>query len=136
MTWVVDTCVVLDVYLGDPVHGKPSAELLQRLLPEGLAVCPVTTIELSPVFSGRLESQQEFLRLCGLRDDLEWTEADTRAAHQAWHRQIQQRRTHRAPKRPVADILIGAFALRHQGLVTRNTQDFLAAFPSLKMRSP
>ncbi len=34
--WVVDTCVVLDVFEHDPRFGRPSAELLQRLLRDGL----------------------------------------------------------------------------------------------------
>ena len=40
--WVVDTCVVLDVFEDDPEFGRDSAGLLEKLLPDGLAVSPVT----------------------------------------------------------------------------------------------
>ena len=32
--WVVDTCVVLDVFENDPQFGKGSAALLEKLLAE------------------------------------------------------------------------------------------------------
>jgi len=49
---------------------------------------------------------------------------------------LQQKRQRTAGKRPVADILIGAFALRHSGLLTRNGTDFRARFPGLVMAGP
>jgi predicted nucleic acid-binding protein len=36
----------------------------------------------------------------------------------------------------VADLLIGAFACRHQGLITRNPTDFRRWFSKLKLRQP
>jgi hypothetical protein len=52
MTWVVDTCVVLDVLEGDPEFGLASARLIDNLASEGLSLCPVSYIELAPAFSG------------------------------------------------------------------------------------
>ncbi|MBM3833050.1 MAG: type II toxin-antitoxin system VapC family toxin [Verrucomicrobia bacterium] len=40
------------------------------------------------------------------------------------------------PKRPLADILIGAFALRFDGLLTRNETDFRSVFSQLTIVSP
>jgi hypothetical protein len=40
------------------------------------------------------------------------------------------------PKRPIADILIGAFATRFDGLITRKTSDLRALFPDLTLRKP
>ena len=54
MTWVVDTCVVLDVLEDDPQFGRASARLLERLLREGLAISPVTMVELAAAFGGDL----------------------------------------------------------------------------------
>ncbi len=34
------------------------------------------------------------------------------------------------------DVLIGAFATRHQGLLTRNAKDFARLFPDLKVFEP
>jgi len=65
MTWVVDTCVVLDVYLGDPLHGKASAEnCFQRLLPRRPDRLPGHHRRIEPrFFPANLEQQQEFLHL-------------------------------------------------------------------------
>jgi predicted nucleic acid-binding protein len=54
----------------------------------------------------------------------------------AWHRHIRQRRAGQSPRRPVADVLIGAFACRFRGLLTRNPRDFAAAFPDLRLVAP
>lgn len=45
--WVVDTCVILDVFEDDPQFGRDSAKLLEKLLAEGLAVSPVSMVELA-----------------------------------------------------------------------------------------
>ena len=39
------------------------------------------------------------------------------------------------PKRPIADILTGAFASRFDGLLSRNPADFESNFPSLNLVS-
>jgi hypothetical protein len=52
MTRVMDTCVVIDVLEGDPEFGRPSARLLDKMAGEGLALCPVSYVELAPAFLG------------------------------------------------------------------------------------
>jgi predicted nucleic acid-binding protein len=49
---------------------------------------------------------------------------------------VQTRRSAKAGKRPVADLLIGGFALNRDGLVTRNPGDFRRWFPKLAIREP
>lgn len=134
--WVVDTCIVLDVFEHDPVFGRPSAELLQKLLPRGLAVSPVTMVELAAAFGGDLAEQKFFLEQAGVSYDEPWTAADTEQAHAAWNDYVVARRQARAGKRPVADILMGGFAMNRTGLVTRNPRDFSRWFPRLKLQEP
>jgi len=136
MTWVVDTCVVLDVLEADPEFGRASAGLLQRLLRQGLAVSPVTMVELSAAFGGDLLEQKRFLDQAGIGYGEGWTAADTEGAHSAWNSYVRSKRAGNAPKRPIADILIGAFAASRQGLVTRNAADFRRLFPKLTLRQP
>jgi len=136
MNWVVDTCVVLDVLENDPAFGRGSAELLEKHLPDGLEISPVTQVELAPAFDGDLEEQKRFLGLAGIRFRSHWTVDDTEAAHSAWQRHIQGRRTGNLPKRPLADILIGAFASNRRGLITRNARDFRNHFPGLVILEP
>ncbi len=47
-----------------------------------------------------------------------------------------RKRVGEASKRPVADVLIGAYALSKGGLITRNEDDFRALFPNLLIYNP
>ena len=136
MAWVVDTAVLIDVLEHDPEFGLRSARTLDARSGEGLVVCPITSVELSPAFEGSLALQREFLDGVGVDYGEEWTAEDTRRAHAAWYAYVQKRRTSRAPKRPIADLLIGAFASRFQGLITRNAQDFRRILPDLCLQVP
>jgi predicted nucleic acid-binding protein len=136
MTWVVDTCIVLDVLEDDPEFGLPSARLLQQRLSEGLIISPVTHIELSPAFGGDLAEQKRFLHQAGIDYTALWTVADTEAAHLAWHSHVLARRSGTIAKRPIADVLIGAFASNRRGLITRNPRDFRPTFPNLPTLEP
>lgn len=136
MSWVIDTCVILDVLEDDPDFGRASALLLERHLPEGLSVCPVTQVELAPAFAGDLTHQRRFFQQAGIDDRCGWSLADTELAHAAWHRHIVERRSGLQPKRPVADLLIGAFAMNRLGLITRNPKDFRGHFPDLTILEP
>jgi predicted nucleic acid-binding protein len=136
MTWIVDTCVVLDVFENDPQFGKGSAKLLEKLLPDGLAVSPATMIELSAAFAGDLAEQKNFLDQAGISHSEPWTTADTEAAHAAWNSYVTARRAHKISKRPVADLMIGGFAANRDGLITRNPGGFRRWFPKLTIREP
>jgi len=136
MAWVVDTCILLDVGLDDRVFAANSERILNDKLADGLVVCPVTFVELAPAFSGQLKALEEFLFQLGVDCQEGWTPTDTTGACEAWTRHIQKRRGRQATKRPIADILIGAFAQRFQGLLTRNTTDFQSAFPKLPLLAP
>jgi predicted nucleic acid-binding protein len=136
VAWVVDTCVVIDILEADSRFGKSSAEKLESLLGDGLVICPVTMVELSPAFGGDLSAQKAFLNLCGFDYGQSFLLPDIEAAHSAWNQCIVSRRSGKTAKRPVADIMIGAFAQRFQGLVTRNAIDFMPWFPLLVIVEP
>ena len=134
--WIIDTCVILDVFENDPQFGAASAKFLEKLLPDGLAVSPVTMVELSAAFDGDITEQKRFLEQAGISHADVWTAVDTEAAHRAWNAYVKARRADKVPKRPIADILIGGFAASRQGLVTRNPTYFRRWFPKLKIREP
>ncbi len=129
--WIVDTCIVLDVFENDPEFGRKSASLLEKLCGEGLCICPVTMVELSPAFQGDLSEQKKFLSLARISFSANWSVLDTETAHQAWNDYVHLRRREVTPRRPIADILIGAFASNRKGLVTRNGKDFRTWYPKL-----
>lgn len=136
MAWVVDTAVLIDVLEHDPVFGVRSARTLDAHSGDGLALCPISYVELSPAFEGNPALQEEFLDGVGVDHRHDWTGEDTRRAHEAWHVHVEARRRDRVAKRPLADLLIGAFASRFQGLITRNEKDFRRIFPELPLRVP
>jgi len=136
MAWVVDTCVLLDILEDDPEFGPASASTLDGLAEDGLTICPVTYAELAPAFDGNTSFQDEFLIGVGIDFRQDWLWEDTLRSHEAWNEFVQRRRARLIPKRPLADVLIGAFALRHQGLITRNQGDFALIFPDLSIRVP
>ena len=136
MPWVIDSCVLLDVALKDPVHGVSSALFLEAKRGEGLTVCPVSVVEIAPFFDGSAATIREFLKLMGAESGASWMEADTEAAVAGWTRYVRLKRAGEAGKRPVADMLIGAFASRHQGLITRNPDHFHPFFPQLVAVAP
>ncbi len=136
MAWIVDTCLVIDVLEDDPQFGERSAAFLDEMSVAGLALSPVSYIELAPAFLGDDSRQRDFLDKVGIQYKDNWTWADTLNAHRIWHAHILARREAGGPKRPVADMLIGAFALRFEGLLTRNIEDFTKSIPGLRVRSP
>ena len=52
MAWVIDTCLLIDVAENDPSFGVASATIIDSKRIEGLTICPVTYVELAPVFNG------------------------------------------------------------------------------------
>ena len=136
MAWVVDTCLVIDVLEDDPEFGRASALLLDSKASDGLVLCPVSYIELAPAFLGDAARQHDFLDQAGIDYSAPWDWAESQAAHKAWARFVTMRRAGQTRRRPIADVLIGAFATTRQGLLTRNAPDFAAVFPSLDIVTP
>ena len=136
MAWVVDTSVVVDLVTGDPLFEPTSTACLQTRLSDGLVISPVTFVELGPSFSGDDVAAEAFLKSSQIGTSEFWSPADTLLAHRLWHQYQVRRRQQLVVKRPVADVLIAAFAGRFQGIITRNASDFRNLLPSLKVIEP
>ena len=136
MPWVVDTCLLIDIADADPQFAVDSAVLLDARKGDNLLISPVTYAELAPVFDGDVVRQETFLFHLQVSWTEAWTRTETLSAHAAWHRYVLERRLRRIAKRPMADILIGAFAERFDGLLTRNAGDFKEVFPNLTIVAP
>lgn len=136
MPWVVDTCLLIDIADADPRFGDASSHLLAHRQSLGLIISPVSFVELAPTFDGVLDAEEEFLTNLGVGWTENWTWLDTQRASAAWSAHISRRRAAQPGKRPIADVLIGAFAQRFDGLLTRNARDFEKLFPALKIETP
>ena len=136
MSMVVDTCVILDVLERDPVFGIASAEAIDRHADDGLIISPMTYVELSPAFLGDEARERNFLFEIGIDLPPGVSDEGLSIAAAAWNRHIQRKRSGKAARRPVADVMIGALAQANDGLITRNADDFRALFPSLNIVTP
>lgn len=133
---VVDTCVLIDVADDDPDFGQRSVACIADHLDRGLVVSPITYVELAPVFDGSRQLIDEFLDGLGIDRTASFDIATRNAAFSVWARHVSERRAGHSSRRPVADVLIGAFASRHDGIITRNSKDFRALFPALPIVDP
>ena len=136
MAWVVDTCLLLDIGLDDPEFAERSESLILKMSSSGLLISPITFVELAPAFGGDMDALKTFLISLGIEFEEIWDALDTENAAIAWARNILKRRSGGGLKRPVADVLIGSFALRFEGLLTRNAKDFERLFPELCIVEP
>jgi len=136
MAWVVDTCLLLDIGLDDPEFAEGSENLVLQMSSAGVVISPVTFVELAPAFGGNMEALKNFLIGLGIDFEEIWDVSDTENAAAAWADHILKRRSGGRLKRPVADFLIGSFALRFEGRLTRNAKDFQKLFPTLSLVEP
>jgi len=136
LAWVVDTSVVLDVRLADPVFGRASSACLHDRLADGLVIPPVVFAEMAITFHGDSLQQEGWLTGMEIQFAEPWIHVDTRTSHRLWHDYILRKRGGAVPKRPLADVFVAAFALRFQGLITRNRADFASIAPTLNIVEP
>lgn len=135
--WVVDTCVIIDVLCGDGAFSAESADALDAKRDDGLIVAPMTYVELAPSFGGDVHEQDVVLAALGIAVDFCGNKKDTTLeAHKAWHEYVQRKRTGAVARRPIADVLIGAYAMQNGGLITRNEADFRSLYPNLTIFNP
>ena len=136
MTWVVDTCVILDILDGKSEFAEKSSQALQSKMDDVLVVAPISYVELSPAFNGDVRAQDEFLGHIWVQHDFRGSEAAVLSAHKAWYEHVLRKRKGEASKRPIADVMIGAYALQKGGLITRNEDDFRSLYPTLNIYNP
>lgn len=134
--WVVDTCVIIDVLSGDGAFSAKSANAIDAKRAEGLVVAPITYVELAPSFLGDVTKQDKVLFDLGIELDFAGNKDSVLAAHKAWYEHVLRKRLGEIAKRPIADILIGAYATQKGGLITRNEADFKALYPDLTIFNP
>ena len=134
--WVVDTCIIIDITSGDGEFSTKSADAIDAKRAEGLVVAPITYVELALSFRGDIAKQDSVLSGMGIEFDFAGNRQAVLAAHKAWYEHALRKRLGEAVKRPIADVLIGAYAVEKGGLITRNEADFKTLYPNLTIFNP
>lgn len=130
---LVDSNVLLDVLMGDPVWSDWSADALKRHGSESdLVINPVIYAEVSVRYA-RVEDVEDALSTGEFRrDPLPWE-----AAFLAGKSYLAYRRRGGERRSPLPDFYIGAHATVHQmRLLTRDTRRYRSYFPSVDIISP
>ena len=96
MTWVVDTCIIIDVLRGDETFSTKSAMALQAKLDDELTIAPLTYVELAPEFNGDAEAQNAFLDGMWIHRDFNGSEEDVVSVMKP----ISNRRTEMRKEKP------------------------------------
>lgn len=136
MTWVVDTCIILDILDRHAKFAETSSRALESKLDDVLTIAPISYVELAPAFNGDTAAQDAFLDGMWIQRDFNGSKDAVLLAHKAWHEHILRKRAGVVRRRPIADVLIGAYAMQRGGLITRNEDDFRALYPNLTIFNP
>ena len=134
--WVVDTCVIIDILSGDGEFASKSADAIDMKRDDGLVIAPITYVELAPSFDGDSNLQDSTLAGLGIEVEFDGNRDVIMTAYKAWHGHVRRKRAGQVAKRPIADIMIGAYAMQKGGLITRNEDDFRALFSKLTIFNP
>lgn len=141
MTVAIDTNIISSLWSGLPAFSTPARVSLQRAgQREALIIAPVVYAELAATPGWELAGVDAFLRDAGIDVDWDLDRAVWRLAALAYRGYSERRRRDRgsaAPRRMLADFVIGAHAEQMaDALLTFDRRIYRAAFPSLTIISP
>ena len=128
MIFVIDTNILLDVFLPDPVHGESSLKLLEEAYQRGsLVICDIVYGELAPQFDDKklLDASLEKM-------DINIIPTSTDTLYKAGQLWLQYRKKQKTRERIIPDFIIGAFAMvQGSRLITRDRGFYRQYFGNL-----
>ncbi|MHC9541515.1 MAG: type II toxin-antitoxin system VapC family toxin [Vulcanimicrobiota bacterium] len=124
MITVLDTGILLDVFLPDPVHGEKSLMLLKRAYDgEALIICEIVYAELVPQFLDR-----KLLNRALQKINISIQSIDQDVAYCAGERWALYRKSGGERERIISDFLIGAHALHKAERFLTRDRGFYASY--------
>ncbi|MCK5671762.1 MAG: PIN domain-containing protein [Spirochaetales bacterium] len=130
MISVIDTNILLDIFLPDPVYGESSLNLLEKMYQQGsLVICDIVYSELAPQFCEK-NFPDESLEKIGINI----ISSNTDTLYQAGQLWLQYRKVQNGRDRIIPDFIIGSFAM-NQGdrLITRDRGFYRDYFKGLSI---
>lgn len=133
MITAIDTNILLDIFLADPVYGASSEKFLQQCINEGrICACDIVWTEVAAVFPTQQECEQAMAVL-----GVEFSAMTQETALKASDYWRYYRKNGGTRSRVAADFLIGAHSiLQADRLLTRDKGFFRDYFKSLKVLIP
>jgi predicted nucleic acid-binding protein len=130
MITALDTSILLDIFLPDPLHGKKSLELLERAYDEGaLNICEIVYAELVAHFGER-----KLLHRALQQISISVHPIDSNMAYSAGERWALYRKSGGSRERIITDFLIGAHALhKSERFLTRDRGFYRSYFNELRL---
>ena len=130
MISVIDTNILLDIFLPDPNYGESSLKLLEQAYQQGsLCICDIVYSELAPQFKNKelLDDSLEKIGVTIIHPNID----TLYKAGQLW---FQYRKLSNSRDRIIPDFIIGAFAME-QGdrLLTRDRGFYRDYFSGIKI---
>jgi predicted nucleic acid-binding protein len=139
MTTALDTNVIVALWDPDPTFSSAAQKALDAALELGALVASAPVCAELMAYRGRSEASfEEFFRKTGIATDWNLSAAVWRSAGRAFRAYAERRQAngHAAPRRILADFLIGAHADENSYLLlTLDKRLYPAAFPKLRIIS-
>ena len=134
--YVVDPRLVVDILEGDAEWGVRSARLMDRHRNSRLFIAPISYLALGPVFMGMRSMQDAFLANLGITLAQKFPIEVMTSAYKAWCAYEGDHPGASGPGSAFDSLYIGAIALLHDGILTRQGDLYRRYYPSLPLFEP
>ena len=136
MKYLVDPQLILDVLEGESECRERATACFEAHRNDELILAPTSYIALSPSFMGIRSMQDRFLDNLGIRVARSAPAKVMDSAYQAWSRYQKENPMVQGGMSVFDQLYIGAYALLHDGILTRNGSLYRIYFDSLNVVEP